>query len=72
MAFPLSAQITLVKKHKPVARICVTGQAEADKQAAEQDAQAEKEAQEAKAREIATSQQKIARIRRETEMLNQQ
>ena len=34
MAFPLSAQITLVKKHKPVARICVTGQAEADKQAA--------------------------------------
>ena len=45
---------------------------EADKQAAEQAAQAEKEAQEAKAREIATSQQKIARIRRETEMLNQQ
>lgn len=42
---------------------------EADKQAAEQ---AEKEAQEAKAREIATNQQKIARIRRETEMLNQQ
>ena len=41
-------------------------------QAAEQAAQAEKEAQEAKAREIATSQQKIARIRRETEMLNQQ
>ena len=34
MAFPLQAQITLVKKHKPVARICVTGQAEADKQAA--------------------------------------
>ena len=47
-------------------------EAEADKQAAEQAAQAEKEAQEAKAREIATSQQKIARIRRETEMLNQQ
>lgn len=47
-------------------------EAEADKQAAEQDAQAEKEAQEAKAREIATNQQKIARIRRETEMLNQQ
>lgn len=46
--------------------------AEADKQAAEQAAQAEKEAQEAKAREIATNQQKIARIRRETEMLNQQ
>lgn len=46
--------------------------AEADKQAAEQAAQAEKEAQEAKAREIVTSQQKIARIRRETEMLNQQ
>lgn len=45
---------------------------EADKQAAEQAAQAEKEAQEAKAREIATNQQKIARIRRETEMLNQQ
>lgn len=43
--------------------------AEADKQAAEQ---AEKEAQEAKAREIANNQQKIARIRRETEMLNQQ
>lgn len=42
---------------------------EADKQAAEQAAQAEKEA---KAREIATNQQKIARIRRETEMLNQQ
>ncbi len=34
MAFPLHAQITLVKKHKPVARICVTGQSEADKQAA--------------------------------------
>ena len=34
MVFPLQAQITLVKKHKPVARICVTGQAEADKQAA--------------------------------------
>lgn len=47
-------------------------EAEADKQAAEQAVQAEKEAQEAKAREIATSQQKIARIRRETEMLNQQ
>ena len=47
-------------------------EAEADKQAAEQAAQAEKEAQEAKAREIATNQQKIARIRRETEMLNQQ
>ena len=47
-------------------------EAEAEKQAAEQAAQAEKEAQEAKAREIATSQQKIARIRRETEMLNQQ
>lgn len=47
-------------------------EAEADKQAAEQAAQAEKEAQESKAREIATSQQKIARIRRETEMLNQQ
>lgn len=46
--------------------------AEADKRAAEQAAQAEKEAQEAKAREIATNQQKIARIRRETEMLNQQ
>lgn len=46
--------------------------AEADKQAAEQVAQAEKEAQEAKAREIAINQQKIARIRRETEMLNQQ
>ena len=46
--------------------------AEADKQAAEQAAQAEKEAQEAKAREIANNQQKIARIRRETEMLNQQ
>lgn len=45
---------------------------EADKQAAEQAAQAEKEAQEAKAREIANNQQKIARIRRETEMLNQQ
>ena len=35
MISPLSAQITLVKKHKPVARICVTGQTESDKQAAE-------------------------------------
>ena len=32
--FPLSAQITLVKKHKPVARICVLEQTDADKQAA--------------------------------------
>ena len=43
-----------------------------EREAAKQAAQAEKEAQEAKAREIATNQQKIARIRRETEMLNQQ
>ena len=35
MISPLSAQITLVKKHNPVARICVTGHTEADKQAAE-------------------------------------
>ena len=35
VAIPLSAQITLVKKQKPVARICVVGDTNADKQAAE-------------------------------------
>ena len=34
LVFPLSAQITLVKKRKPVARICVLEQTDADKQAA--------------------------------------
>ena len=34
MSVPLNAQITLVKKQKPVARICVVGETEADKQAA--------------------------------------
>ena len=35
MAFPLNAQITLVKKQKPVSRICIVGQTKADQQAAE-------------------------------------
>ena len=34
MAVTINAQITLVKKQKPVARICVIGETEADKQAA--------------------------------------
>lgn len=34
-ASALDAQITLVKKQKPVSRICIVGQTEADKQAAE-------------------------------------
>ena len=34
MAVPVNAQMTLVKKQKPVARICVIGETEADKQAA--------------------------------------
>ena len=35
MALPLHSQITLVKKRKPVARICVIEQTDVDKQAAE-------------------------------------
>ena len=35
IAFPLNAQITLVKKQKPVGRICVVGQTDADQQAAD-------------------------------------
>ena len=34
MAVPVNAQVTLVKKQKPMARICVVGETEADKQAA--------------------------------------
>ena len=34
ITIPLNAQMTLVKKQKPVARICVVGDTEADKQAA--------------------------------------
>ena len=35
IVIPLSAQITLVEKQRPVARICVVGDTDADKQAAE-------------------------------------
>jgi len=35
ISIPLGAQITLVKERKPVARICVVGDTDADKQAAE-------------------------------------